>query len=103
MTEPTETDKSAQAREQVDKAAAARAEQVAAQAERANWKPTPTTEECNLVAMGLSVTEVGHAPDGSPPDPNAQARAIWPARRGPDETTREMRPAEPAERGYETR
>jgi hypothetical protein len=87
--ENPEQDRTAAAREKLANADETRAEQAAAQAARAKWTPTPTQEECDLVAMGASIDEVGHADDGSGPDPH-QTRAMWPAKRPPGD-------------GYETR
>jgi hypothetical protein len=71
-----------QAREKLAKENEARAAQAEKMAARAKWKPTPTTEECDLVAMGVPVDKVGHAPSGAGPDPNYErSRAMWPARK----------------------
>lgn len=92
-----------------------RAEQEAAAIAMNAWRPTPTQEECDLVAMGVPIDQVGHKDDGSGPDPHEVARREqWPKKReerGPEpertreaEHTREMRPAERRpEHGYETR
>jgi hypothetical protein len=91
-----------------------RSEQEAAAIAMNAWRPTPTQEECDLVAMGVPIGKVKHAEDGSPPDQHEVARREhWPkpreegapherAREG--EQTRDIRPAErKPERGYETR
>jgi hypothetical protein len=98
-----EQNRTAAARDKLAKAGEAQAERAAQAAERAKWRPTPTQEECDLVAMGASIDEVGHADDGSGPDPYAQTR-VWkrPADDGAPEQTREMRPAAKTG-GYETR
>jgi hypothetical protein len=97
-----------------------RSEQEAAAIAMNAWRPTPTQEECDLVAMGVPIDEVGHKDDGSGPDPHEVARREhWPKKReegAPEphthereltregEHTREMRPGErKPERGYETR
>jgi hypothetical protein len=61
----------------------------AQQAARPVGRPTPTAEECDLIAMGLPISKVGHADDGSGPDPY-RTRDMSAGRR-------------PAEKGYETR
>jgi hypothetical protein len=99
------------ARDKLAKGNEAREKAQAEMAKRANWKPTPTQEECDLVAMGVPVDKVGHAPSGAGPDPHYErSRAMWPAARkaaegAPEgEHTREMRPAERKPGlGYETR
>jgi hypothetical protein len=70
------------ARDKLAKATEARTEQAERMAARGKWKPTPTQEECDLVAMGVPVDKVGHAPSGAGPDPNYEhSRAMWPARK----------------------
>jgi hypothetical protein len=101
---PVREDGGREAREAAakDKLAAQRAEQAQAQEARGKWKPTPTQEENDLVAMGVPVTAVGHQPDGSPPDPYA-TRTMRPGRTDePEDNRRTMEPA-PHERGYQTR
>jgi hypothetical protein len=61
----------------------------AQQAARPVGRPTPTAEECDLIAMGLPISKVGHADDGSGPDPY-RTRDMSAGRR-------------PTEKGYETR
>jgi hypothetical protein len=78
----------------------ARAKQHAEMEKRGNWKPTPTTEELNLVALGVDIDTVGLKEDGSGPDPHEEnRRAQWP---GHATKTRDMKPAR-SDRGYETR
>jgi hypothetical protein len=89
------------AQDKLAQAKAQRAEQTQALRARGKWRPTPTQEECDLVAMGCSVDEVGHAPDGSPPDPYS-TRNMWPRQGSVPEETREMQPAQ-REGGYQTR
>jgi hypothetical protein len=104
-------DREQAARDKLARGAEAREKAEAEMAKRGNWKPTPTQEECDLVAMGVPVDKVGHAPSGAGPDPHYErSRAMWPARKhgegAPDEGehTREMRPAERKPgAGYETR
>jgi hypothetical protein len=49
---------------------------------RRGWKPTPSQEEADLVAMGVPTGEVPKQPDGSPEDPHeANRRAMWPAKK----------------------
>jgi hypothetical protein len=61
---------------------------------RPRGKPTPTQEEADLRAMGVPHGEVGHADDGSGPDPHVERNK---------ERTREMRPERKPGQGYETR
>jgi hypothetical protein len=97
------------ARDKLAKGNEAREKAQAEMAKRGNWKPTPSQEECDLVAMGVPVDKVGHAPSGAGPDPHYErSRAMWPARKGEaaaeGEHTRDMRAAERKPgAGYETR
>jgi len=69
------------ARDRLAKETEARAQQAAAMKARAKGKPTPTTEELNLVALGVDIDTVGRKDDGSGPDPHyEQSRAMWPKR-----------------------
>jgi hypothetical protein len=79
MTEESEKDTEAQAREKLEKDKETRAQQAAEIEARNNWRPTPTQEEADLVAMGVPVDQVGHKDDGSGPDPHT--RAMWPAKK----------------------
>lgn len=106
----TDEPQAGQAPDPREKDKALRAEQEAAASARANWRPTPTQEEADLVAMGVPVDQVGHKDDGSGPDPHEVARQEqWPKKRedgapAPEPHTRDIRPAErKPERGYETR
>lgn len=78
------------ARERLAKQNEARAEQAEKMKARDKWHATPTQEECDLAALGVPVDQVGKKDDGSGPDPHAQTRAMWPAKR-------------PEAGGYETR
>ena len=87
-----------------------RAEQEAAAIAMTAWRPTPTQEECDLVAMGVPISKVPKADDGSGLDPHEVARQEqWPKKKeegapAPEPHTRDIRPAErKPERGYETR
>jgi hypothetical protein len=89
------------ARDKAAERSQARAEQTQRMLERDNWRPTPTQEENDLIAMGLPVDEVGHAPSGAPPD-RFQSRTPWQHQTSVPEETREMTPAR-REGGYQTR
>jgi hypothetical protein len=88
-----------------DKAAArsaARDQQAERMRERDNMRPTPTQEENDLIAMGLPVDEVGHAPSGAPPD-RYPSRTAFPHHAGVPEETRTMAPERQPGDGYKTR
>jgi hypothetical protein len=58
-----------------------RAKRDEAIAKRRNWKPTPSQEESDLLAMGVPADEIPKRGDGSGPDPHVdRARAMWPKR-----------------------
>jgi hypothetical protein len=114
MTEP-QAEQGQAAADPREKEKQRRSEQEAAAVAMTAWRPTPTQEECDLVAMGVPISQIKRADDGSGPDPHEVARREhWPKKREdrapePERTreaehTREMRPAERRpERGYETR
>jgi hypothetical protein len=81
-----------------------RAKQSAEMQARNKWRPTPTQEECDLVAMGFTIDQVGKADDGSGPDPHEEhRRTMWPGHQSKEhEQTRDMKPARHGV-GYETR
>jgi hypothetical protein len=81
----TGADRTAAGRDRLAAEKALRAQQAA----RPVGRPTPTAEECDLIAMGLPISKVGHADDGSGPDPY-RTRNMTAGRR-------------PVDRGYETR
>jgi hypothetical protein len=81
----TGADRTAAGRDRLAAEKALRAQQAA----RPVGRPTPTAEECDLIAMGLPISKVGHADDGSGPDPYRR-RDMTAGRR-------------PVDRGYETR
>jgi hypothetical protein len=86
------------ARDKLAKNTEARQKQQAEMEKRANAKPTPSTEELNLVALGVDIDTVGRADDGSGPDPHEEnRRAMFGVGK-----TRDMKPAR-HDRGYETR
>jgi hypothetical protein len=68
---------------------------------RQTGKPTPTQEENDLKALGVSIDEIPKQPSGAPPDKHEEARrAQWKA---DEERRRDMRPKSRPGGGYETR
>ena len=82
-----------------DQRAEQRAKRDEALAKRRDWKPTPTQEENDLVAMGVLANEVGKRDNGSVSDPHVErAREQWKF-----EERRDMRPKRDPRGEYETR
>jgi hypothetical protein len=86
------------ARDRLAASQAVRTQQIQDAQERDKWRPTPTQEENDLIAMGLPVDEVRHADSGAPPDKYATRNM----RPNVPEDRRDLQPAEHRS-GYETR